>query len=355
METYIKKSRLTAQTFRKIIVYLSLTFFIPFITTNLAFATGSIVGTVSMVVEKIQLPLSNASVQFFDAMNAEIVATATTSGDGTFNSGPLPQGSYKIRFEYSESGGTICISEYLGETGTHSDVFDTGNIISVFDGQETGITAQVSSQWDLCAPRKCVDSNVGLNGSIVDAKTLNPLSGIKVRVKGAENAMQLFELTTDNNGNFQFLSKFCQLPFPPTADVKVRLLDPSGLHIPEYVGASGMDSFELGSVLNLATIPSISEDLAQITPAQEIGQLIDQVRKMPLPETTANTLIKLANQAKNFLEDTNPNNDKSACGILKGFVNRLKGMVAKGEITQTEADALSNSVVEVQNNLGCNP
>ena len=54
-----------------------------------------------------------------------------------------------------------------------------------------------------------------------------------------------------------------------------------------------------------------------------------------------------------LLTDNNPSNDAAACGQLTGFVSRVEVQTNKGQLSPTEADALTQTAENVRTTLGC--
>jgi hypothetical protein len=317
-------------------------------------AGGRIVGTIQKTLKgDAGTPLANGSVEFFDSMNAEIVASTTTTEYGSFESGVLPAGSYKIRVSAAPLTSKACVREFAGESDLHADAFSTGVDFGVSDGGDTVVVVGVEDRdASFCEPMLCVPPPPeSLSGTVVDAETREPLAGINVRMKDAVNATPRGDLTTDENGFF--LRKgggVCGTP-----PLKVRLVDPAGVYVSEYVGASGLDSFDLGAEVVLTDLPELSEDLAKMTSAQQIARLANALVDMGLPEAVVAHLEPVLERAQALLNDQNPNNDRGACGILTSFVARLEAMVARGEITRSEADSLSELVEGIRRDLHCHP
>lgn len=312
-----------------------------------AAAAGRIVGLITVEGSG---PLAGAHVQFFEAVNAEVAATTTSGTDGTFDSGLLAAGPYRVRVAYASATDKVCVREYLGEGDVHADVFDTARVVGAVDGQVTEIAVTVfPMRPEACEPSVCVPGNFGLSGVVFDAVTGAALQGIKVRLKEAESAILTHELTTDESGSFLLKVQAC-LPGP----AKVRLVDPSGSHVPEYVGA-GSDTFSAGTVFHLNEFPSFREDVARLTPGEQLAQLEREIEEIPLPASTARALAAVLGRAEALLQDGNPNNDRGACGLVRAFTGQLGAAIARGELTPDEGEPLLASAEEILQDLGCGP
>jgi len=81
--------------------------------------------------------------------------------------------------------------------------------------------------------------------------------------------------------------------------------------------------------------------------------LIDDILASDIPpETQAGLTVTLVRTTE-VLEDTDPNNDRSACGALRGFQGQLDGRVHNGDLTQAEADDLEARAEAIRQELGC--
>lgn len=301
-------------------------------------------------------PLAQANVRVFNAVNAEIADQTVTDNTGSFMTGPISPGTYKVRVDriFNDDAG-VCISqvaEYLGDDSggsvLHADVFDTAKTFTVVDGTTTQVSG--SAQQNSCqGVKKCVSSALG--GRIVDKDTGEYINGIVVEAKDPVNAMPettnvVSQNTIDGDGYFR-ANVTC------FADGKVRFFDPTGKYSPEYY-QDQPDDFSLGNVIDYGNFANLNEVyLSQASPSQQIQNLSDQISNLSLTDQTVSSLTNTLGQATTLLLDQNPNNDKSSCGLLRAFINKLDGLVASGEITSEERDTLANEASTTSQSLGC--
>ena len=133
----------------------------------------------------------------------------------------------------------------------------------------------------------------------------------------------------------------------------MRFFDPTGKYSPEYY-QDQPDDFSLGNVIDYGNFANLNEVyLSQASPSQQIQNLSDQISNLTLTDQTVSSLTNTLGQATTLLLDQNPNNDKSSCGLLRAFINKLDGLVASGEITSEERDTLANEASTTSQSLGC--
>ena len=343
------------------VLSLSLVFLLLLIASP-AQSDGFITGTI--VDSGRGLALEEADVWIFDATNAEIVTETKTGKGGHFSSDPLPEGFYKIRIKlivYQDTQCKVRFEEFLGveiKAGEfeHTDVFGTAEAFAVTDGNTTQVHRE--AQNGKCGGIvECIPTIAGIEGYVFDGDFPDPngaeLDGIVFRAKNAVNAMPVFEGVSgfkEVPGLIYWQEEICG-KFP---DVKLRFVDPMGEFASEYY-LDQPDDFSLGVALDL--IPPTKLDskiiLERVSLPDQILNIGDTVEDLPLPENTTSSLTHALDQAHGQLSDENPNNDKAACGLLKGFVNRLNGSLRSGEITQADYDLLVESVKSVTAGLDC--
>ena len=123
--------------------------------------------------------------------------------------------------------------------------------------------------------------------------------------------------------------------------------------MPEYY-QDQEDNFSLGDVIHIIGGVDLHKVLlSQASPQQQIQNLSNQISDLALSDQTVNSLTNSLGQAKTLLEDENPNNDKSSCGLLRAFINKLDGLVASGEITSEMRDTLANDASVTSQSLDC--
>lgn len=298
-------------------------------------AAGNITG---QVVDEKSYAITPIEVSFHDAVNAEVIATATTDKTGAYDSGDLSDGDYKVRFRYAgdrKATAHTYISEYFGAGG--ADVFFSGTAVPVANGVTTIINeTMVEIAW----PRGTLCQAGTISGQVVDAATGAPLGNIEVRFFDSTSAERLFiksAILTDVDG---YYSRFtCS-----TVEYKVRFVDNLDSYLPQYYGAGGADDFNLGSPVSWESL-GIDADMNQQSPSDVIGDLNDIV--------TDTGMSAQLDQAVNLLNDTNPNNDSASCGVLTGFINQVNAQERRGELTTEQADELRLAVEEVKTLIGC--
>jgi len=74
---------------------------------------------------------------------------------------------------------------------------------------------------------------------------------------------------------------------------------------------------------------------------------------MNLDNSLGNSLTAPLNQAVNILEDTNLNNDRSACNKLGAFIQQVNAQTQNNSITQEQSNQLKQAAQSIQNSLGC--
>jgi hypothetical protein len=333
-----------------------------FLVSSPAQSDGFLTGTI--VDSKGGSALAEADVWIFDATTAELVTETKTDKLGYFSSDPLPQGFYKIRIKlivYQDSECKVHFEEFLGVEITadefeHTDVFDTAQAFPVTNGNTTQIMRP--AQYGRCGDIvHCLPATVGIEGYVFDGDFPDPngaeLNGITFQAKNAVNAMPIFEGTSGFKGEPGLIfwrEDICG----GSSDIKLRFIDPTGEFASEYY-LDQPDDFSLGATLDVTPWTKIDQKiiLERVSLPDQIVNIGEAVEGMPLPENTTASLVHALDQAHGQLSDENPNNDKSACGLLKGFVNRLQGSLASGEMTQAEYDQLVESVESVRDGLDC--
>ena len=69
------------------------------------------------------------------------------------------------------------------------------------------------------------------------------------------------------------------------------------------------------------------------SPPQQIQNLINTLNEMNLANSIKNSLTAPLNQAVNILQDTNPNNDVSACNKLVAFIQQVNAQTQNNNLT----------------------
>ncbi len=322
-----------------------------------AIAGGYITGTISDI--KLT-PLPGADIWVFDAVTAELVAELQTDDSGYFATTSLAAGDYKIRVKLTVLKDNKCrvvFKEFLGpeiKPGVfeHSDVFDTAASFAIHDNDTTQIARPLrENRCPVIA--QCVMKPVGIAGAVTNLDG-EPLNGIVVRAKEAITAMPVFETVSGPDsstidGEYIWKRNTCGgLP-----DVKIRFVDPSGAYSSEY-WQEQPDDFSLGAAVDVTPPVKLAiVTLERVSLPQQIAAVAGTVESLPLDPNTEAQMIHVLDQASTKLTDENPNNDKSTCGLLKGFINHLNGVVSSGELTVEEGALLAESVESIREGLGC--
>jgi len=82
-----------------------------------------------------------------------------------------------------------------------------------------------------------------------------------------------------------------------------------------------------------------------ITTQEGIANLQDDVDALGLSQGPLKNILKQLN-------DNNPKNDQAACGKISGFINKIGGFVASGDITAAEGQALIDAAKDIKTSLG---
>ena len=88
------------------------------------------------------------------------------------------------------------------------------------------------------------------------------------------------------------------------------------------------------------------------TPADAFERLIEAIRRALAPEEKS-SLIGPLRQGATLLTDTNPNNDRAACGRLDAFTDQVNSEEASGNLTAAQASQLRRDAAEITTALGC--
>lgn len=332
---------------KRSIVIIAMTIMLSVLFCNHALASGYIKGQLSIKETK---DYSVVTVTIFNNANAEIVNIVAPQFEGGFISGPLPAGQYRVHFKYYGSFKDLCVDEFFGQPEAHLAIFDLAVEVPVEDKIETDLGTVFLPYNTECGVSECVPHFGVLMGNVFNSSTLEPIPSIQVKFKDPISAFPIFnEVTTDANGFFVLeVQKSCS-----PLEAKIRFYDPNGIYSPEYYGAGGVDSFSLGKEVQFVDIKvEIKEDLAKLPPAQQILGIIEDIQTI-LPPQDAQPVVSSLQQGQTLLQDTNPNNDKGACGILTGTTNKMKGLVSSGSLSQADADALIALIEALKTDLGC--
>jgi hypothetical protein len=301
---------------------------------------GNITGT---VIDKDGTPVDNIQVVFLDALNAELLATSFTGGSGSYNSGILPNGDYRIRFSDPGSHAPgFYVPEFFGASGA-DDFCSAGVSIVTSDS-----TAMIDESMQFSGPTLTVVRDFSFSGRARDAATLLPIPGIQVNFLNGVNGQQVTAVTTNADGLYKSGVK---LFVDPT--IRVRLTDPAVIYFPEFVGTSvpSNDDFCLGFEFPEGGHTGVNAklDVIRVDP----DDLIAVVEDLDLPGDVATMLATPLTRATALLTDDNPNNDAAVCRQLAAFLSRVDIQERKGQLTTAQADALRASTEIVTTEIGC--
>jgi hypothetical protein len=332
---------------KRSIAIIAMTMMLSILFCNQASASGYIKGQLWM---KNLKEMNGVTITIFNDVNAEIVNTVYSDIEGYFTSAPLNAGQYKIhfKFKYKDIYADICIDEFYGQPFSGYAVFDMAADITVVDNMSTDLGTFYVPSNARC-DYVCQPATGRLGGNVTDSSG-NPVPSIQVKFKDPTSAFPVFnDLTADANGAFYLeVNKGCA-----PLDAKIRFYDPNGVYSPEYFGAGGADIFSQGQGVTFTDLKIfISEDLAKVPPAEQIVNIIGDIQTI-LPPQDAQPLVASLLPAQALLQDANPNNDKGACGVLTGSVNKMDGLVSSGRLSQKDADALKATMDALKLDLGC--
>ena len=304
-------------------------------------------------------PAEGVQLTFFDSVNAEQLASATTDGNGQYDTGNLPAGNYRVRFS-----GEFLRPQYLGTGG--SDLFCSGAIVPVLASSTRELDAGVPLSKDngggaieVEDPAKVAEETNGptdpssgpppysVFGVVVDDATGAPLQGIRVSLLAASNALVITTVTTDADGSYRV-----ELTGSLPPSLKVRFTDPSGSHSPEFHGADA-DAFCTAATVVAGPTGQADGFLDKVPPDQLTQEVAETVESYGLPATVATVLETPLTQARKMLADGNPGNDSGACGQLTSFVHRVDAQEKKGTLNLAQANELRSMTVNLRGNLGC--
>jgi hypothetical protein len=292
--------------------------------------------------------LQGAQVTFFDAENAEMLASVATGVDGTYDSGLIPVGNYRVFFSASV-GDTFFAAEFFGAGGT--DSFCSATVVAVSPGS-TNVVNEAMIRFHGGPEAPPLGKVGGLAGRVRNAVTGLPLSGIEVRIFDPITAGVVAITETDAEGAYTFslTAEF------PGDSVRVRFSDPDGAFLPQFfVGnAAGPDDFCEGSVVSVRNgNTAVDASLESVPPAQLTEGLSETIEALNLPSSVESMLRTPLTQAVALLTDANPNNDAGVCGHLRSFVTRIDVQERRGQLGSPDAAALRASAGAILAAMGC--
>ena len=310
---------------------------------------GNIIGTVVNI--NYESPIENADVYFFDALNAELLGVSTTGPTGEYNSGNIPDGEYRVKFEFSNVSTGIYRSGFYGVDLLNygSEYFCAASIVQVISGSPTVVNEAKRET----GPWLNVETEYGAWGIVADAYTLVPLQGIQVSFIDGYNGYLYGISTTDAYGFYS--NRTVTSGKAGSNFVKLRFTDSSGTYFPEYYGANDTDSFCGGTAVSSPpTIEGFVSYMDRIPTDEEVTQgVINKLDSFNLPNNVDSMLSTPLTQTIKLLTDDNPANDTAACKQLVSFISRVDIQEKNGQLTEAEANSLRQSTEAAIIQLGC--
>jgi hypothetical protein len=300
-------------------------------------AAQSIAGTITGA-EMGAPPARDIAVEMLDAANGELLASALTNFEGTYNSGIIPVGEYRVRFNG--------IWFFRGEKAEVTDDFCSAAAVTVIPMTTTVVDQRMPGPVLVAG-----ESYKGaVSGSVRDAATLSPLGGIRVTILDRWSAELVGSTTTDANGVYEFSGS----RFSVDGMVRVRFSDPSKTFFPQFFGGAGADVFcagtpvflghevgEVDAVMNRVSFDFLTQELTETIGSFELPPSVDAMLSTPLTR-----LLDL-------VTDDNASNDWAACGQLTAFVSRVDVQEKRGQLSPAEAGALRASAANIAISLAC--
>jgi hypothetical protein len=296
-------------------------------------------------------PIENIEVRFFDAVNATLETTGVTGATGFYNSGSLPNGVYRIRFQDPGLHAPgFYIPTFAGAGGADDFCAATAYAVTADAGR------QVDASMSFSPPVDAVKRDFNFQGTVSDGMTSLPLEGITVEFKDGVNGSGLdtganggASVTTDSSGHYRaIVSLFVH------DRVKVRFSDSTGRYFPEYAGTSPRaDDFCLGGTFFNTTPNTVDAYLEPVPVDQQVQGLMDAVNNADLPKNIAAPLSATLVRTVDLLTDDISANDKSACAQIDAFASLLNIQEATGRLSAAHADALGLQAESLKTELGC--
>jgi hypothetical protein len=228
-------------------------------------------------------PLSGIHVSSFDALNGELIGNATTTSDGTYDSGFMPVGTYRVRFSDPDGTGSpgFYRPAFFGAGGT--DGFCAGSVVSII----ASTTAIVDETMTHSEPTLVVTFSGAVEGTVVDAANSAPIPDIRVTLRRADNAEQVAVTTTDLRGKYRVALKELRTP-----TVRVRFSDPSAAFSPAYFGKPVADAFcDAVAVAFEGGVTGIDVLLNRTPPEALTQTLVEAIASLALPDDVQAMLV----------------------------------------------------------------
>jgi hypothetical protein len=240
-----------------------------------------------------------------DAKNGMVVATATVNyDDDSFAIGPLPEGQYRLCFQFSLGGITPptfypYARSFYREEDSPTDpgqkphyvvrCFEEGTLINVADGVTSAVSAYIG--WN-CGT-ELVYMPPQPQGSVTDGDGIG-LEGIVVEVLGACSASVVGRAVTDASGTF------VEYNFGTLSEdewYKIRLSDPAGRYRSSFYGATE-DDFAAGTTEWNTPITAM---MLPARPDIEVAPLVADFGNVELPGS-GTTVVTIQNIGGSDLE-----------------------------------------------------
>lgn len=292
----------------------------------------NITGTV-LEADKTGSPVRSVVVTMLDAVNADVLATATTDFDGRYDSGLIPAGQYRLRFQHEF---------HSGDDGAAA--FCSADVVAVQPLTTTVVNHRLTVDKD--SQKEIGGAKGGVGGTVRDAVTLASLHGIQVIILDATSAEPLGTVTTGPDGTYEFSGAALHV-------ARVRFRDPSGTYFPQFHGAGGADVYCSGTPVGFEDESYTDAFMNRVPPEVLTDQLIDALDSLDLPASVEAMLTTPVTRLIDLLSDGNGSNDMAGCGQLTAFVSRVNVQEKKGQLSPSEADALRQSADNVAISLGC--
>jgi 5-hydroxyisourate hydrolase-like protein (transthyretin family) len=300
-----------------------------------AVAAATLQNVAGTVTDPIAEPLQGIEVSFYDAVNAELLATATTDSSGNYDSASIPTGDYRVRL--TDPNGAYG-PEFYG--AAESDSFCDGTIVPVTASTTTDLDAQIRA----FEPVLIATGEGPVFGTVVDAATGTPLAGIRVSILKSWNAEVMATVITDADGVYSLGSK--EIP-----SLRIRFSDPTGTFFSEFYGA-GSDAFCSAPTVT-GKVHQRDGFLDRVPPEHLTQQLADTVTGYDLPSSVATMLGTSLTQVRKLLADDREGNNAAACGQLGSFVTRVDVQERRGELSAAQASELRSLAANLRTALGC--
>lgn len=296
---------------------------------------GSISGAVTS--DRDGLPLPGATIAFLDGLNAEEIAVSETGNTGLYNSGLIPVGIYRIRFNANPHK-----EEFYGALESSLNDYCESTAINVDNNQR--ITIDQEMKYSDPVPVVVLENS--FRGSVTDSITNLPIQGVEVQVYDARDGYLVNTVVTDEEGQYGVRA------VTGIHGAKIRFFDPLRRYFPHYYEANNTDDFCIATALT-------SDDhqgkvLIDPIPAnQAVNEILETLSNLELPSEVDKALGTPITQAARLITDSNSNNDTGSCGQLASFISRVDIQEKIGKLTTEQAEDLRLSAEAASLAVGC--